>query len=433
MNIPRDPALDNSLALLREGYNFVGNRCRRYGADVFETRLMLRNAVCAMGEDAARMFYHPGRFTRKMAMPPTAAMLLQDMGSAMMRDGEAHRVRKQMFLSVLQPGNVQRLVSIAERHWLARIDEWRRRDHVVLQEEAEHILCAAACEWAGVPLTEAGAAQRTHEFAMMIDGAGSVGPRSWKAMTLRSRNEDWMRSVVESVRAGYFAVPPGCAIDAVVSHREADGSMLDTKVAAVEIINLLRPTVAVARYITFSALALHDHPESREWLAAGDEDRLECFVQEVRRFYPFFPLIGGNVIEPFDWRGRHFAKGDWVLLDMFGTNHDPRIWEEPQRFLPERFRRWNGSAYNFIPQGGGDVQFTHRCPGEATTIELTKMAVRMLTMSMRYQVPRQDLRISLSRMPAIPASRFIIRDVGRGMSASHPPAATLAAARSHTA
>lgn len=433
MTIPRDPTLDNSLALLREGYTFVGNRCRYYRTDVFETRLMLRNAVCAMGEDAARMFYHPGRFTRKMAMPPTAAMLLQDMGSAMMRDGDAHRVRKQMFLSVLQPESVQRLVSIAERHWRARIDDWRRRNHVVLQEEVERILCAAVCEWAGVPLTEAGAAQRTHEFAMMIDGAGSVGPRSWKAMMLRSRNEDWMRSVVESVRAGHFAVPPGCAIDAVVSHRDADGSTLDTKVAAVEIINLLRPTVAVARYITFSALALHDHPESREWLASGDADALECFVQEVRRFYPFFPLIGGNVIEPFDWRGRHFTKGEWVLLDMFGTNHDPRIWQDPQRFLPQRFRHWNGSAYNFIPQGGGDVRVTHRCPGEATTIELTKMAVRMLTTSMHYQVPQQDLRISLSRMPAIPASRFIISNVERLPSAPQPPMTTRAAARSHTA
>jgi fatty-acid peroxygenase len=32
--------------------------------------------------------------------------------------------------------------------------------------------------------------------------------------------------------------------------------MLDGKVAAVELINVLRPVVAVARFITFAALAL---------------------------------------------------------------------------------------------------------------------------------------------------------------------------------
>ena len=61
---PRDPAPDATLALLRRGYRFIPERCRRLGADAFETRLMLARAVCCSGEDAARMFYHPDRFGR---------------------------------------------------------------------------------------------------------------------------------------------------------------------------------------------------------------------------------------------------------------------------------------------------------------------------------------------------------------------------------
>ncbi len=80
-------------------------------------------------------------------------------------------------------------------------------------------------------------------------------------------------------------------------------------------------------------------------------------------------------------------------------------------FRPERFRRWGGSAFNFIPQGGGDHYNNHRCAGEWITIELMERAVHLLTESMHYEVPEQDLRIDLSRMPAIPESRFVIGDV----------------------
>ena len=115
----------------------------------------------------------------------------------------------------------------------------------------------------------------------------------------------------------------------------------------------------------------------------------------------------------FDWQGHRFSQGDWVLLDLYGTNHDRRIWGDPEAFRPERFREWNGSAFNFIPQGGGDHHHTHRCAGEWITIELMKEAVRLLTREMRYAVPPQDLRIRLSRMPAIPQSRFVINHVAR--------------------
>jgi fatty-acid peroxygenase len=115
--------------------------------------------------------------------------------------------------------------------------------------------------------------------------------------------------------------------------------------------------------------------------------------------------------QAFEWRGHHFAEDTWVLLDLYGTNHDERIWETPEAFRPERFDHWDGSAFNFIPQGGGDYDTNHRCPGEWITIELMKQAVCILTTAMQYEVPEQDLRINLSRMPAMPKSRLIIRHV----------------------
>lgn len=74
-------------------------------------------------------------------------------------------------------------------------------------------------------------------------------------------------------------------------YRDLEGNLLDTETAAVEVINILRPIVAIAIFINFIALALHHYPEEKEKLKSGDKKYSQMFVQEVRRFYPFFPFV----------------------------------------------------------------------------------------------------------------------------------------------
>jgi fatty-acid peroxygenase len=71
--LPRERVPDSSLAFLRDGYEFVTRRCARHGTNAFETRLLGERVVCMQGEEAAHVFYEPGRFTRRRALPPTRA------------------------------------------------------------------------------------------------------------------------------------------------------------------------------------------------------------------------------------------------------------------------------------------------------------------------------------------------------------------------
>jgi len=411
--LPRDSAPDSTLALLSEGYAFIPNRCRRYGTDIFETRLMLRKAVCMQGEEAARVFYAPGRFTRRGALPASVLRLLQDKGSVATLDGEAHQARKRMFMALMTPESIARLADAMADEWQMCFPRWEGMERVVLHDEVRAILCRAVCRWAGIPLPDAEVAQRTRELGAMIDNAGKIGPRNCHATLLRRRTERWLRRVVRALRHGRLNAPDGSALQLFARQPDPRGGLLRTAVVAVELLNLLRPTVAVARFVTFAALALHEHPEWRRRLLDGEAEELECFVQEVRRFYPFFPLVAGRALEGFEWRGHRFARGDWVLLDLYGTGHDSRIWKEPETFRPDRFRAWDHSAFGLIPQGGGDHHLNHRCAGEWVTIELMKRAVRLLTAGMRYEVPEQDLRIDLSRMPTLPRSGFVISRIRR--------------------
>jgi fatty-acid peroxygenase len=371
---------------------------------------MLTRAICMSGPEAAEQFYRRDRFTRHRAMPSPSFSLIQDFGSVMAMDGEAHRWRKAMFLRLLRPEALGRLPEITAAHWRAAVRGWAGQGEVRLFHAAHLPLCGAICEWAGLSLTPDEVAQRAREFEAMVEGTGSVGRRLWRGHLLRARTERWMRDVIRRIRAGEILVPEGSAAEVIASHTDASGRLLDVKVAAVELINVLRPTVANARYVTFAAHALHQHPQWHARLRDGDED-LEPFVHEVRRFYPFIPAIGGRVLEPFTWRGHDFGRGDWVLMDLYGTNRDPRSWEDPDAFRPERFRARAIGAHEFIPQGGGAHAETHRCPGEWVTIEQMKTITRLLVREMRYTVPDQDLGINLGRLPALPNSRFVMRDV----------------------
>ena len=203
----------------------------------------------------------------------------------------------------------------------------------------------------------------------------------------------------------------GPALERIASHRDRDGQLLDARIAGVELLTLLRTTTAVSWFVADAALALHDHPEWRKRLQAGDEADRWLFVQEVRRYFPLFPFLMAEVRTDFEWQGDRFPAGRSVLVDVFGTNHDPRLWKDPETFRPERFREWDGGSFNFIPHGGGDPAQGHRCPGEGITIALMETALDMLTTKIDYDVPRQHLQIRWAPIPTMPASRFVISNV----------------------
>jgi fatty-acid peroxygenase len=294
-----------------------------------------------------------------------------------------------------------------------QLDKWTARDEIMLLPEVQDVLTRAVCIWAGVPLTEAQAKLRRVELGSMISGAGSLGLRAWWGMFLRSQTERWAEKLITHVRETEKEQSRTSPLEFIAWHRDREGQLLDVETAAVELINILRPTVAVAWYVVFAAHALHLHPECRDRLQAGDSEYQEAFAQEVRRFYPFFPCVAGRATSNFEWQDYTFREGALVLLDIYGTNHDPDIWKDPEAFRPERFLENEINLFSLIAQGAGDVVQGHRCPGEWITIELLKRSAHLMTNLMQYDVPEQDLSLDFARMPAIPKSRFIMRNIQR--------------------
>ncbi|OOY02631.1 cytochrome P450, partial [Thioclava sp. F28-4] len=123
--------------------------------------------------------------------------------------------------------------------------------------------------------------------------------------------------------------------------------------------------------------------------------------EEVRRLYPFFPAIGGRVREAFDWHGARFEPGDWLVLDLYGTNHDPKTWDDAESFCPERHLGRDRQPEGLVPQGGGHYLQNHRCPGEWLTTELLTEAVMQLR-KLDWTLPEQNLSLPENQFPPLP-------------------------------
>lgn len=411
--LPRGGFPDSTLALLRDPYRFISKTCKKLETDLFETRLQLEPAICMTGKSAAELFYDEKRFMRDGAAPPRIQKTLFGVGGVQGLDGEEHRHRKGLFMSAMEPERVRELGQIFERFCEDAAARWESTKEVSLYDASRELLTRAVCLWSGVPLAEAEVEQRVAELTAMYDWAGSVGPKHWKSRRARESGERWAKGLIEQARALELKVREDRALGMIANHRDERGKLLEAEVAAVELLNVLRPTVAVSVYIAFVGLALHDFPECRAKFASARNGYSRCFAQEVRRYYPFFPAVVGRVRRDFEWRGYRFPQGRLTLLDLYGTNHDAREWDQPESFLPERFEAEARCPFSFVPQGGGDARIGHRCPGEGVALELMEVAARFLVNRLVYEFQKQDLSVARSRLPALPRSGIVMTSVRR--------------------
>lgn len=409
MKMPRVDEFDSTASFFADPYRFIGKNTSMLQSPVFEARIFLKKTVFMKGEEAASIFYGSTHFTRKGAAPEPLRETLLGQNSIQNYDGKEHLDRKALFMSLMGPESIDHLKDLTLNFLETHVERWQSQEKVSLYPEFQEILTKAVCEWAGIHLVDGEVKQRTHDLTFMFDKAGAKDIGHFQSRLARNRSEKWLSKLIREKRDSAIRAGRN-ALEKIAFYKDKDGNYHPEKIAAAELLNLLRPTVAVSLYLVFCLHALHLKPEWKERIKNSSDD-LENFIREVRRFYPFFPASVAKVKEDFIWNGFEFTKGSRVFLDIYGTNHDEKIYDRPLVFDPDRFKYHVISDYNFIPQGAGTHETSHRCPGEWITIELMKSVTRFFMFNMFYEVPVQDLSIDITRIPAMPASKLIINKV----------------------
>jgi len=143
-----------------------------------------------------------------------------------------------------------------------------------------------------------------------------------------------------------------------------------------------------AHHKAISALEQGSVPDF-EALNDGKFQYLEAVIYESLRHFPTVPFFGRFCSESFEFSGYKFKKNSIFWIAPVVNNMDPKYWDKPEEFRPERFvgitpeqeseMRTNKA---FLPFGGGN----RSCIGKRFAMIETTLILARLLQRFRFEI-----------------------------------------------
>ncbi|CAN6338747.1 unnamed protein product [Urochloa humidicola] len=110
---------------------------------------------------------------------------------------------------------------------------------------------------------------------------------------------------------------------------------------------------------------------------------LQCVITETLRLKPLAPNhVPHEVSQDCVIAGYAIARGTMVLVDVYSMQRDPNVWEDPERFMPERFM--DGDSRWMMPFGMG----RRSCPGEGLALRMMGIALGVMMQCFEWEPVR---------------------------------------------
>ncbi|KAH9753340.1 Xanthotoxin 5-hydroxylase CYP82C4 [Citrus sinensis] len=120
---------------------------------------------------------------------------------------------------------------------------------------------------------------------------------------------------------------------------------------------------------------------------------LQATLKEAMRLYPAVPLlIPHEAIEECTVNGYHVPAGTQLLINVWKLQRDPRVWEEPCKFQPERFLTKHkdidvrGQHLELLPFGSG----RRMCPGVSFALQVMQFTIASLLQGFDFATPSNE-------------------------------------------
>ncbi|XP_031263394.1 cytochrome P450 81Q32-like [Pistacia vera] len=111
---------------------------------------------------------------------------------------------------------------------------------------------------------------------------------------------------------------------------------------------------------------------------------LQCIINETLRLFPAAPLLVPHESSDYCTIGGYDVPPSTMLIvNAWGIHRDPKVWEDPESFRPERFEGLEGEveAYNFIPFGRG----RRSCPRVGLANRVMGLALAILIQCFEWE------------------------------------------------
>ncbi|MFC8669195.1 cytochrome P450 [Streptomyces sp. NPDC057199] len=190
---------------------------------------------------------------------------------------------------------------------------------------------------------------------------------------------------------------------------EQDGSLDAAELRDQVLVFLVAGHETTATSMAFALHLLACHPEAQKRAheeadrlpsgrapSAADLDELPYLtrvLKEAMRLYPAAPVVGRRSVEAAEVDGHLIPAGADVLVLPWVTHRHPDLWDEPERFDPDRFTPEREAArhrYAWFPFGGGP----RACIGQHFSMLESVLALAALLRS--YELEAVDTEVPLT-------------------------------------
>ncbi|KAM0937817.1 putative oxidoreductase [Dioscorea sansibarensis] len=223
---------------------------------------------------------------------------------------------------------------------------------------------------------------------------------------------DEHRMKKESRSQGLDSSPAGTStvIDLLLSMQESDPEHCDNDMikAFIELM-VVAGTDTSAATMEWTMALLLNNPQTLEKLRAEIDayvsqgsllqeadfpklPYLHAVINESMRMYPAGPLLFPHESsQDCTVGGFNVPSGTMILVNAWKIQRDPELWEEPEKFKPERFLRTNTdqkSTDEAIKEGVKMMPFgmgRRRCPGEGLAMKMVPLVIGTLVQCFEWE------------------------------------------------
>lgn len=184
-------------------------------------------------------------------------------------------------------------------------------------------------------------------------------------------------------------------------HRDVRCTMASLQDAAGEPLSAARAaalmsSIALASYettattLTWALVLLSQHPDVMTALAneitdagptedlnsarLGELKLLDAVLKETLRILTPVPMLGFKTLRDCEIAGFDLPEAATVMISPHLTHRLPELYEQPDRFLPERWFAIRPTTYEYLPFSGGP----RRCPGYLFAMANMRMTLAVL-------------------------------------------------------